>query len=839
MDFGSLSLPSKKQRPVDPIEIFESLPRLEGAPNDLWRGQADALREWAEHRDALDTLLSLNTGAGKTIVGLLMAQSLVNEGLENVLFVCPTNDLVEQTKREADRIGIQVTTRTESEFDNDLFESGKAFCVTNYHAVFNGLSALRRSYFPEAVIFDDAHVAEQMMRSSYSLKIASSAHKDLFNAILGLFAPDFRRLERLESLKAAAEVSQYGSSSVLVPPDVVAKHAGELAALMRQYGVHTDKSLKWAHAHLKDHIGHCAFVYRATALEITPPFLPSLSLDIFSERVRRIYLSATLHNKADIIRAFGRLPGRIIEPRNDAGNGERLIISERDFNNVKVDSAFVAAVVREAKAVIAVPSYRAAQPWESIARPPEQSDFSAALERFRNANSGAFILVSRVDGIDLPHDTCRVMIIDGVPRSEGYLERFQSEYLRMKRFMASRTANRLVQLFGRINRGRADFGAFLIVGRDLNSWLQNDRNVALLPELLRKQIVLGRHVQENMHIRTLANFLELLNKVIISRPRDQAWLDYYSEFLRQVDVSEEANFRAQKAEERNLASALAEAEYAKCIWEGRYRDAADAVEAIVADVARSDDKLAGWLNLWAGLALFLDGDEADARYHFARSYSQLGSNLIVDTQFSAVGAEDFSNDPQQVRNVAQLMDLSQESYAKRISELQMSLAALDGGTPGQMEESTRRLGETVGFIARRPDNEDGTGPDVVWSEGLKGPALGLELKTDKEPGSEYSKKEISQSLDHNEWLTKEFDEALGTVLVGPAQSISHQANPSEKTFFSSTAPLIGLRDRWLAAVEEIRRTPSEKRLENARRVFGDGWDLRSIQTANFSSRTPG
>ena len=48
MDFGSLSLPSKTQRPVDPIEIFEGLPRLEDAPNDLWRGQADALSNYSD-----------------------------------------------------------------------------------------------------------------------------------------------------------------------------------------------------------------------------------------------------------------------------------------------------------------------------------------------------------------------------------------------------------------------------------------------------------------------------------------------------------------------------------------------------------------------------------------------------------------------------------------------------------------------------------------------------------------------------------------------------------------------------------------------------------------------
>lgn len=97
-------------------------------------------------------MVSLNTGADKTIVGLLIAQSLVNEGLQNVLYVCSTIDLVRQTAEEADRIGIDHSTRVRKGFSNDLFETGKAFCITTYAALFNGHSALRNRFFPQAII---------------------------------------------------------------------------------------------------------------------------------------------------------------------------------------------------------------------------------------------------------------------------------------------------------------------------------------------------------------------------------------------------------------------------------------------------------------------------------------------------------------------------------------------------------------------------------------------------------------------------------------------------------------------------------------------------------------
>jgi superfamily II DNA or RNA helicase len=74
-------------RPLDPEAIFRRAPKGASSFPDLWRGQTDALRQWhTELRDKADVLISLNTGAGKTVVGCLIAQSLVNEGLDHVVY---------------------------------------------------------------------------------------------------------------------------------------------------------------------------------------------------------------------------------------------------------------------------------------------------------------------------------------------------------------------------------------------------------------------------------------------------------------------------------------------------------------------------------------------------------------------------------------------------------------------------------------------------------------------------------------------------------------------------------------------------------------------------------
>ena len=74
MDFSQLKRPTRNAKPLDPIAIFERRPSLPNTPNDLWRGQTEALNEWHKHRTKSDVFIALNTGAGKTLVGLLVAQ---------------------------------------------------------------------------------------------------------------------------------------------------------------------------------------------------------------------------------------------------------------------------------------------------------------------------------------------------------------------------------------------------------------------------------------------------------------------------------------------------------------------------------------------------------------------------------------------------------------------------------------------------------------------------------------------------------------------------------------------------------------------------------------------
>ena len=303
MDFTKLRPKSTENRLVDPIELFQNHKVSDPSINDLWLAQGDALREWHQHRDLQDIGIVLNTGAGKTLVGLLIAQSLVNEIRRHVLYACSSIQLVQQTAEKAHGYGLPATTYFKQEFSNDDFHRLEAPCITTYQALFNG----RSKFFGGAVgaiIFDDAHTAEHLLRDQFSLRIDRDNLGNLYSSIVGLFADYHRRVGKAASY---TELETADSDQLfLVPPFELRRQYGEYVNLLSQGGLKDVTETKFAWAHLKDHLDVCAVVVDAKAVTVTPPVVPVRSLPYFRGDTRRVYLSATLAAEDGFARTFGK-----------------------------------------------------------------------------------------------------------------------------------------------------------------------------------------------------------------------------------------------------------------------------------------------------------------------------------------------------------------------------------------------------------------------------------------------------------------------------------------------------------------------------------------------------
>ncbi|TIM96819.1 MAG: DEAD/DEAH box helicase [Mesorhizobium sp.] len=817
-DFSSLNRPSGASRPTNPVEIFRSAPALAESPNDLWQGQSKALEQWNLARDKKDVLISLHTGAGKSLVGLLIAQSLVNEGTTRVLYLCGTNDLVTQTSREVtNKLGFPHSTRMGGSFSNELYTTGQGFCLTNYQALFNSRSVFKRDNRPEAIIFDDAHVAEKIIRDCYTLKISADDHAQLFSRLVELVRPHFAAIGRADYYN---NVISGGSVHrvVLVPPPAMLALGREqnLLGILREHGLYEGETA-YALQHLADHLHVCPMFISRSSIEIAPAFLPSKRIDYLTDpAVRRVYLSATLTSEVDFCRAFGKRPSLKIEPESDAGMGERMIIlteasklTEAGAGNVK--PARVAAYLAGSnKLLITTSSYAAAEKYREIASPPPQRQFTEALDAFRKSTSpGAFVLVGRVDGIDLPHATCRVMLADGLPTGFSLYESYLFDFLEMRNSFAAKLANRITQMFGRTNRGRNDYSAIFAVDAQLVSWLMTPRNLAHLPDLLRRQLLLGKSMVQQFSIQDITTFPALVNQMV---SRDPNWLAYYTDSVRGLDVTEEQRLQAADNDQLLTEAALAEADFGAFIWDGNSQAARVALGEVVDKVVVADRRLAGWYNIQIGMTYELEGDTEAAAKQYSEAKSRTNHTLALPIPQSTQSA---AHD-QKPRNLlhSKLLEIfindvriQNDHFAKY--ERRISPLFDHSRSASEHEEALRTLGELVGFQATRPEQESDTNStlDVLWLSSSASKCILIELKSKKRQDSVVNAADVGQAYNHLQWVSQSHGESqiLGLIIVGGLPKKSPEAAPSEVMWASDTSRFKALFDDTMQMLRSLQR----------------------------------
>ena len=792
LDLRKIRAKKRGPKPTDPLDIFRGLSVADQNINDLWLAQGDALRDWHENRGLTDVGVVLNTGAGKTLVGLLIAQSLVNETRGKVLYACSSIQLVEQTEEKAAGYGLDVTTYFRREFSNDRFHRGEAACVTTYQALFNGKSRFPREE-PTAVVFDDAHAAEHLLRDAFSLQIERNRFPDLYSQIVSLFQPYHQRIGRATSY---GELKSGNSGGLfLVPPFEVGANVAEFRRVlhMGKFGETVETMFAWEY--IRDRVDISCVLITDTGLTITPAFLPTRDLYYFRQGIRRIYLSATLTAPDAFARTFGRIPDRVIAPSTSAGECERLILVPAMLDSDSKDVDLAARLVETKKTLILVPGYGRAKRWRAVASPPDVEAVTEAVREFRtHSDDSKLILAARYDGVDLPGDTCRLMVVDDLPTGTGPLERFLWERLNLSNTLRTLVASRIVQSFGRISRGLSDHGVIVLTGKRLIEWLTIPKNLSTLPAFLQKQLQLGQEVSEDS---------ETIEDLFVARDacldRNKDWIETYGEFMREAEAEPEPQNSGVLAE-----LALSESEFGLRMWRRDYDGAVRALRKTLEKAYELSPSTGAWHSLWLGWAFSLGGDDESARAQYTRAHST--QRNIPQLPREGVGQPDEVV-PDQVKAVAEQMTESPDGSVNVPSRMLQDLAPLDGsGTVRETEEAVRALGQYLGARSSRPDNDHGTGPDVLWE--IEGDtAICMELKTQKQDTSQYKKGDIGQLSDHVQWVKDHTTaETIKPVFIGPHLPVSGRANPASEMVVAELSELKSLGDRLISAVTDVSST---------------------------------
>lgn len=749
VDFGKLRTKKRKPKPADPVEIFRRLPKPPGI-NDLYTSQTEVLKAWFDRRDDRDIVLKLHTGGGKTMVGLLMAQSTLNELGEPVLYLAPTVQLVNQTLEKAKSLGIPAVPYTKGQDLHDDFVNGNAVMVASYNALFNGKSKfrLRGAGHPQvvsAVILDDAHVAFSVVRDSFTLEVSSDKNCDRYNSLTSLFRKSFKDIDKLGTFDDVVSGSEY---AVLEVP-YWAWHE-QIDAVREQLKSDADDyPFEWPL--LRDELHLCHALISRDSFTISPIVPLVNAFPTFAEAPRRIYMSATIADDSDIIRTFDADPESVVRSlssRSLAGVSERMVLIPDlmpfKFNTRDAIGRLINWVTEQAKgAVVLVPSDKAAASWAEVAEVIQGSrKVEETVEKLQTGEThGPVVFANRYDGMDLPGDSCRLLVLSGLPTGTSNYELFRAAALYGGKAIGRMLAQRIEQGIGRGARGSGDHCVVILVGADLAGWIAKDANFQLLTSSTRAQMEMG--IEISKEVEDLNDFGVTVNRSFV---RDSNWTEYHAETL--AELVDEAT---ENSEQFTLVSAERKA---MNLWQDGYPDKAVAkIEKALGKQQNTDQQTRGWMKQLAARIADHWGQRDRAEDLQQDAYSE-NRNLFrpkVRPPYSPLPVPD----EQAVAIVRQL-----KGYHIRrgfIRTFENTVALLHNkASANQFEKSLADLGTMIGFSTERHD-ENGEGPDILWLLPKK-VGLVIEAKSRKKEKNALTKEEHGQLLVAAEWFSKNYSD---------------------------------------------------------------------------------
>ena len=821
-DFASALTSTIEETITDPEEIF----RKQASGKNLWIGQGDILRDWYENRDKNDILIAMDTGMGKTIVGLLIAHSLMNEKKQKVIYLCASKQLVEQTVNEAKDLGINVSSYSSGTYTNEFdFHECKSPLVTTYQALFNGKSKFNSEDIG-GIVFDDSHVSGSVLKDSFTLSI--SRDKQLYIQIANLFKSYFD--SRKQDVRYNNILENRGDEIFILPPFELKHHIEIIKQYLIDAKVNEDTDMLFSWEYLQDKLDLCLFLINRKRIEIVPPIIPSKFLRYFKNDVSRVYLSATHVGMDYFPRYYGNKIQHYISFLSGESKSKKFIISPIK-SKIKIQDTsklreLVYQSLKEYRALIITPSFHKGQEWKALDSDniieAKANNIIQSIDEFKKSENKKLILANRYDGIDFPGDSCRILVFDGLPTEGELLNSYFYTQLKINNYIRSEINAKILQGVGRIFRGTDDYGIVIIFGNEEVKWVSTPKNKLEFPRRMQVQLNAGNKLNE---IIDKDNLSELITQIL---HKDENLINMYDRFIDE-ETNKIEDMVAPTDEESKLIEkiSLIESHIYTNLWKRDYNQ----IEALCNDlVSLSKDydlKVNAWHYFISAMALSVIGnDDKSNEYYF-----KANSLEVVLPKINIESEREFTeSDIGLVNSFTAIIKNNDKERA--IENIKEKFDYMDDIKYPNMDKKheigVEHLGKILGFETERPDNAYKTGPDVLW-ELPNNKYVILELKTNKTTGG-YSKKETSQSLDHVEWVkaTKNIqdDKDLYKIIIGPLNKVNNDANPSNDTWIIELKELYTYGEQLILALESCYSSSynTTKMIENFINENNLDWD---------------
>lgn len=766
-DFGRLAGTSTSDI-IEPASLFDALPNKKNGYGYARAVQKTVWDAWSPRRNERDLVIKSNTGGGKTIAGLVILQCCLNEKLGPALYIAPEPDLATRVMEEAANLGLAVV----DEPDSSAFLSGRAICVTTMQRVVNGQSRFgiatpggRAPVAVGALVVDDAHAA--LARTAESTRLVIPRAHTAYTKILELFEQDLKG----QSKNAFLDVlSEDVNATLRIPFWAWSDAQGAVLSALHPH--RTENDFKWAWPAIADILERCEVIVTGAGIEVTPLCPPIEKFPTFHEAKRRIYLTATLADDSVLVTHFDADPASIstaLVPDSAADLGDRLVLAPQELNpqiaHDEVRDA-VAELAKEHNAVVLVPSHRQARLWSDVATKTVATAVAieAAVDELKAGHVGIVVIVNRYDGIDLPDEACRLLVIDGLPFAYNGSERREALALRNSDAMVTRQLQRFEQGIGRGVRSRDDRCVVVVLDKRLVALISRIDVADRLSPATRAQLELSRKVAGELEGSgvTMAELVPIMRQVIDD---DQGFREASRSAL--VGATYGPAYLSPSAEHLRRA-------YNSAII-GRDEEAAQHADAAVqAVLATGDEPLAGWIG--ETLATYLH------RVNPVRAQAALATaserNRAVLRPMAGINYKKVRPSGAQAQEASDFLIGRYASGPELILGVEAVLDDItwDKELWNETEEALTELGEHLGFIAQRPERDFGIGSDVMWVL-QPGVYAVIEAKTGAVADT-ISKRDINQLAGSVNWCEGAYPGSkVIPVMVHPAILVDKAGTP--------------------------------------------------------------
>lgn len=706
----------------------------------------------------------MNTGSGKTVVGLLILKSCLNEGKSPAVYVCPDNYLVKQVIDTSKELGIEVT----SDVTSPRFLSGKAILVINIYKLINGKSVFGvgdegAKLVISSLVIDDAHACLETIEGQFTVNIPrqTAAYADLHRI--------FRDSLHNQCESKAIEIENEDPTSYLQVPywtwqekiyeitEVIVKQSGE-------------DYLKFAWPLVKENLklSHC--VISSKGIEISPHAIPIHMIPSIINADRKIFMTATLVDDSILASHFAVDQKNIKNPvvPDSAGDiGDRIILLPQVINTETTDDdikAYCKAASKHVNVVVIVPSSYRAKYWHDEADAILTSEnIYQGVDNLKNGHVGLTVLVNKYDGIDLPGDACRILVIDSFPDVRRKIDKVEQSILLGGTRHVSQVIQRIEQGMGRGIRSNDDYCVIFLVGKDLTSQLYSQGATSKLSPGTKAQLELSGQVTEQIKGKPISELTETINYCL---HRNEQWVTASKGVLASLKYSEENDL-----DNITMVARIAY-DYASSNNPLKAKDLLNELANSISDRKEKGfvkQLLAEYVNLY-------DKAEAQKIQMSATNDNRRVLKPIEGIQYHKIqrGLLD------QAMSCSSFLVRMYDDPNKLVIEANGILDELQfkDDSSNKFEEALKNIARYLGFDSQRPEQEYKKGPDVLWELGnLR--YLVIECKNEATVPT-ITKRYCNQLNGSGTWFEEKYDDTCSytPIMVHPSAVFEYAASPN-------------------------------------------------------------